>query len=210
MSAVSGVVLAAGTSSRFGRDGTKGRQRGHIKQLFELDGRPLVRRVVEAALGSQLAEVIVVLGHASERVAQILNGLEVQRVDNPNFSLGQSTSVVAGLAHVTHEAAAAMFLPADQPLLSSRLIDRLIDAYHAGSRIVVPVHKGQRGAPVIFDRAFFGELERLEGDAGGRQLMPRHPGQIAEIEVDDPLELADIDTRADLRGLQQEMAKRSK
>lgn len=192
-SAVSGVVLAAGASSRF---------RG-VKQLLELEGRPLARRVVEAALGSRLAEVIVVLGHASDRVTRTLEGLKVRIVDNPDYRLGQSTSVVAGLSQVMPNAAAAVFMPADQPLLSSHLIDRLIDVHQEGGKIGVPVYDGRRGAPVLFDRGFFAELKDLEGDAGGRNLLPRYAAQIVEVRVEDPRELADIDTRDDLRRFEQ-------
>ncbi len=101
----------------------------------------------------------------------------------------------------------ALFMPADQPLVSSRLIDRLIDAHHAGG-IVVPAHRYQRGAPVLFDRAFFAELQDLEGDAGGRRLLPRYPREIVEVEVEDSLELADVDTADDLRRLEEALTTR--
>ncbi len=194
-------MLAAGTSSRLAGDTPK--------QLLELGGRPLLRRVTEAALGSRLAEVVVVLGHASERVASALAGLEVSTVVNLDYQSGQSTSVRAGLAGVAPEASAALFLPADQPLLSSRLIDRLIDAHDAGGEIVVPAHAGRRGAPVLFDRALFTELEGLKGDVGGRALLPRHQKQIVEVEVDDPLELTDVDTEDNLRRLERALNDRS-
>ncbi len=191
----SGVILAAGTSSRFAGA-------SEPKQLLELDGRPLLRRVAEAALGSRLAEVVAVLGHAADRVAGALSGLEVRTVENPDYRRGQSTSVRAGLASVAPAARAVLFLPADQPLVSSRLIDRLIETWEAGAGIAVPVCAGERGAPVLFDRAFFAELAALEGDAGGRRLLPRHPDEIVEVEVEDPAELADVDTVDDLRRLE--------
>ena len=205
-SAISGVVLAAGTSSRFAAKVPK--------QLLELDGRPLVRWVATAALGSRLTEVVAVLGHQATRVGAALEGLAVKAVENPDYARGQSTSVRAGLAAVTPRARAALFVPADQPLLSSRLIDRLIDAYHDAARrgreapIVVPAHRGRRGAPVLFDRSYFAELAALEGDAGGRRLLPRHRSRILEVEVADALELEDTDTAADLARLKGLLAAR--
>ncbi len=191
---VSGVVLAAGTSSRLA---------GGPKQLLELGGRPLVRRVAEAALESRLAEVVVVLGHAAREVAAALDGLDVWKVVNPDYRLGQSTSVRAGLVAATPGTQAAIFLPADQPLVTGGLIDRLIEAWAAGDGgIAVPAWQGRRGAPVLFDRAYFDELGGLEGDTGGRRLLPRHAAAIVEVEVEDPLELADIDTEEDLRRLE--------
>ncbi len=192
---VSGVVLAAGMSSRFA---------GEVpKQLLVLGDRPLLRWVAEAAICSRLAEVVVVLGHAPEQVAGALAGLDVTHERNPDYPRGQRTSVRAGLAGVASEARAALFMLADQPLLSSQLIDRLIDAHLAGGKIVVPTHARRRGAPVLFDRAFFAELAALEGDAGGRKLLPHHRSRIVEVEVEDPLELADVDTEEDLKRLAQ-------
>ncbi len=193
-SRVAGIVLAAGAPSRLAGE--------MPKQLLELGGRPLVWRAAETALAARLDEVVVVLGHAARRVATALGGLDVRTVTNPDFERGQSTSVRAGLAAVAPETRAALFLPADQPLVTSRLINRLIEAWTSGAGVIaVPACQGRRGAPVLFDRAFFGELAQLEGDAGGRKLLPKHADSIVEVEVDDPLELADVDTEEDLRRL---------
>ena len=199
---VSGIVLAAGASRRM--------DAGPPKQLRELSGEPLVRRVVKAALASRLGEVVVVLGHAAKEVAGALAGLEVPTVDNPDHRRGQSTSVRAGLAAIDPGAGAALFMPADQPLLSCRLIDRLIGTYRRdGGPIVVPTWEGRRGSPTLFDRSLFFELERLTGDTGGRSLLPRYRASIIEVPVDDPEELADVDTESDLRRLEKELLRRS-
>ncbi len=191
---VAGIVLAAGTSTRL--------ERPTPKQLLELGGEALVRRVVRAALASRLEEVIVVLGHAATEVARAVDDLDVQTVENPDYPLGQSTSVRAGLSRVAPECGAALFIPADQPLLSSDLIDRLLVTYRqSGGPIVVPTHSGQRGAPVLFDRSLFIELAQLIGDTGGRSLMTTYRNRIIEVPVDDPLELADVDTVSDLERL---------
>ncbi len=192
---VAGIVLAAGTSSRLA---------GTVpKQLLEIGGRPLLRRAAQAALASRLAEVVVVLGHASRKVAAALEGLDVRTVENPDFRHGQSTSVRAGLAAVAPGAQAALFLPADQPWVTGRLIDRLIDEWApVDGAIVVPTWQGRRGAPVLFDRALFGELAALEGDVGGRVLLHLHASRVVEVEVDDPLVLADVDTEEDLKRLE--------
>ena len=192
---VSGIVLAAGVSTRMG---------GAVpKQLLELEGEPLVRRVAKAALASRLAEVVVVLGHRAPSVADALAGLEVRTVVNPDFRQGQSTSVRAGLAAISSDARAVVVMPADQPLLSPALIDRLLDAFAASAgRIVLPVCRGRRGAPVLFDRSLFFELEKLEGDTGGRAVLPRYRQEVHELRVEDPLELADVDTEEDLRRLE--------
>ncbi len=184
---VSGVILAAGPSTRFGDAGPK--------QLLPFRGEPLVRRIARQALASQLEEVVVVVGYRSEEVRGALQGLAVRIVDNPRWESGQSSSVKVGLRSVDARAGAAMFLPADQPYLTSAVIDRILQAYQrSGGPIVVPVFRGQRGAPVLFDRALFGELARIEGDRGGRQLFADHPEEIVEVTLPSRRALLDVDT----------------
>ena len=192
--AVSGVVLAAGDSSRLG---------GEVpKQLRTFSGEALVRHAVRAATRSQLQEVLVVVGHASRQVTEAVSDFDVRIIDNPDFLSGQSSSVRAGLAGIAAEAAAALFIPGDQPLLSSQLIDRVITTYDAsGEPIVVPICEGRRGAPVLFGRELFFELERLTGDTGGRSVISRYPASIVELEVNHAFELADVDTENDLQRL---------
>lgn len=187
-----GVVLAAGGSRRFG---------GPLpKQLVEIDGEPVVRRTARVALAAGLERVVVVTGHAAGRVRRALDGLGVQLVHNPAWSEGQSGSVRAGLAAVAAGAAAAAFVPCDQPFLTAELIDRLI-ARHAkgGAVIVAPSCGGRRGAPVLIDRELFSEIEGITGDAGARQLFARHP--VAEVELDDRAPLLDFDDPSELRRL---------
>ena len=192
---VAGVVLAAGRSERFG---------GRPKQLLELGGVSLLQRVVRAALASRLRQVVVVVGHAAPQMRRELAGLGVDQVENTAHAQGQSTSVRAGLERVDPGARAAIFLPADQPFLSSALVDRLIEAYEeTGRPIVRPRAGSRRGAPVLWDRSLFPELAALSGDAGGRQLLPRHAEAVLEVEIEDPLELADVDTMDDYRRLRE-------
>ena len=187
---ISGILLAAGRSIRFGRP----------KQLLEIDGEPLVRRVVRQALASSLAGLRVVVGEAAADIRVALRDLDVTVVDNPRFAEGQSTSVRAGLRDLDPDVRGAMFLPSDQPFLTTELIDSLIDAQRrTGARIVVPVHGGSRGSPVLFDRSLFFELEKLTGDVGGRRVMPGYPDDIVEVPVADSRVLMDIDTPDDLR-----------
>ena len=193
-STVSGVLLAAGASRRFGAD--------LPKQLWPVAGEALVRRVARRALGSRLSEVIVVVGHQADRVTAALAGLPVRIVENAAHSSGQASSVRAGLEAVSGAASGSLFLPVDQPHLDSRLIDGLIELFEAtGGPIVVPTFGGARGAPVLFARSLFPELERLEGDAGGRRLFPLHADEIIELPLADSAALKDVDTPEDRQRL---------
>lgn len=182
-----GVVLAAGLSSRF--------PGGRAKQLLDFYGEPMVRRVARNALASRLAGVIAVVGHQADAVRAALEGLPVEIAANPDHAEGLSTSVRAGVARVPAVAAAALFLPADQPLVGPALLDRLVETYRrTGGPIVEPRFAGRRGSPVVIGRELFGELATLTGDVGGRALVARHPEWVVALPVDDPTPLLDADS----------------
>lgn len=190
---VSGVVLAAGSSRRFG---------GEPKQLIVCDGEALVRRAAGVARASSLSEVLVVVGFREPEVAAAVADLEVTVVSNPDFEEGQSTSVRAGLAAADPGAEAILFLPCDQPFLTAEVLDRLLAAYAAtGGPIVAPSFAGRRGAPALFDRALFAELAALSGDVGGRRVIAAHPEAVIEVPLEDERPLLDVDEPADLDAL---------
>ncbi|WP_338823811.1 Molybdenum cofactor guanylyltransferase [Moorella humiferrea] len=184
------VVLAAGAGERFGGG----------KQLLLLAGRPMVRRVVDITLAAAEGEVVVVLGHEAGKVAAALAGLPVNLVYNPNYRLGLSTSLQAGLTALGPECRAALFVLADQPGITPAVINKLIGAYRQGDKkIIVPVYRGRRGNPVLLDRALWPQVMALQGDVGGREIIRACPFEVQEVEVDCPGILRDIDTPADYR-----------
>jgi molybdenum cofactor cytidylyltransferase len=94
--------------------------------------------------------------------------------------------------------AAALFLPVDQPFVPPVLLQRLIDAWRQGARLVASAVDGKvRGAPAIFDRTLFPELGQLEGDVGARSLLQKYRHELIAIPATAD-ELRDIDTPADL------------
>ena len=189
--AIDGVLLAAGSSSRFGS--------GVPKQLVELGGEPLVLRAAVALVRSNLRHVTVVTGSHDEEVRRVLRGLGVLFVHNPSWEEGQSTSVRAGLRSVDRSAHAACFVPCDQPFLDAATVDRLVRSFDPDCRpIVVPTFGGRRGAPVLFARQFFEELLTIEGDQGGRQLLSKHADLVSEVELAHEKPLLDVDTMDEL------------
>ena len=204
---VTGIVLAAGLSTRFeaecGQDArvprTKATGAAVPKQLYRIDGETLVRRVCREALASNLAQVILVTGHARRRIGAEVADLDLRVVHNPDYKDGQSGSVRRGLARVPGGAAGAMFLPIDQPGLDAAVIDRLLGAFRGPASIVVPTFRGRRGAPVTFGSTRFGDLDRLRGDQGARQLLDHLAAYVIEVELDSELPLLDIDTAAEAR-----------
>jgi len=194
MSRVAVVLLAAGLSRRFGSP----------KQLFEVEGKPMVRHMAEMALKSRAGRVIVVTGAARGEVEAALAGLPVELAFNADFASGQSSTVRCGLAAALEDIRhpdAILFLPVDMPFLRAATLDRLIEAWQQERpAAVVPTYAGKRGAPVLWDRRAFAGLAALAGDQGGRALLPRYAGEIREIAIDDAQEGRDFDYRCDFAG----------
>ena len=183
---IAAIVLAAGRSSRMGSN----------KLCAMLDGKPLVRHVADAALGSQASPVLVVTGHEQTRVEAALQGLSVVFIHNPVFAEGLAGSLKAGIGAVGDGPDGAVILLGDMPRVSPSLIDRLIDAYREGGPwdVVVPVRQSRRGNPVLIGRSLFGDMGRLEGDHGARSLFSTKPVRVREVEVNDAGIFLDADT----------------
>jgi molybdenum cofactor cytidylyltransferase len=169
---------------------------GPNKLIEQIGGRPLVRMAAEVALASRARPVIVVTGHERERVEAALTDLKVQKVHNPDFAAGLSTSLKAGLAAVSADVDGAVICLGDMPQVRAALIDRLLGAFdpERGALIVVPTFDGKRGNPVVWSRRFFPELMALEGDVGARHLIARYSEAVTEVPVTDQAALIDIDT----------------
>jgi len=199
MTQIAGVVLAAGGSTRFGA----------TKQLLDWNGVPLVAHVTDNALAAGLEPVIVVLGHAAEKVHAALGNRPVRVAVNWRWQEGLSTSVRIGTALVPLAADGALFLQCDQPLANPHLLRRLVARfYDAACRAVYTRHDGQQRTPVLFARSLFPELSGISGDEGGRSIIARHAAEAVAVAVDDPDLVADIDIPRDYRRLKARAASR--
>ena len=183
---VAAVILAAGSSSRFGRP----------KQLLDWDGRPLILSAVDTAWAAGLNPVIVVLGAFADEIEPVLSSRPIQIQRNYHWTEGISSSIRTGVSTLPGDVDAAVFIPGDQPLLTSGFLQDLVHRYaETGKSIVIPRDvEGQRGNPVLFDRKFFSELSHLSGDAGGRRLFDKYPDEITYQPVTDASVLMDVDT----------------
>jgi molybdenum cofactor cytidylyltransferase len=189
---VAAIVLAAGGSSRMGQP----------KQLLPIDNRPMVRYVTEAVAASDLEQVIVVTGAHARAVEAALTGLPVELVRNVSWSKGMSSSMRSGLRALRPAVQAVLVVLGDQPGLTATLLQSLVARYRATrAPIVVPVYRGRRGNPVLFDRALFPELLAVQGDQGGRAIVIRHQDRMEHVEVDDPAVVMDVDSPRDYDGL---------
>jgi molybdenum cofactor cytidylyltransferase len=194
---IAAIVLAAGQSRRTGR---------RNKLLAEIDGQPMVARVVDAVAASAAATVVVVSGFEAERLGAALAGRDLTIVHNPRFDEGLSTSLRTGLGALTQSGArvdGVMVCLGDMPGVKSRHIDALISAFDPleGRAICVPVYQGKRGNPVLWGASLFAEIAGVAGDVGARHLIGEHAEVVCEVAIDDPGVLLDVDTPEALAAL---------
>ncbi len=189
---ITALILAAGQSSRMGQH----------KLLLPLLGKPLVLHAVDTALASEVDEVLVVVGYHAEAVRATIADRPVRVIENPAYAQGQSTSLRAGIAALAPATEAVIILLADQPLVTQAILQALIHTWqHTGKPIVVPFYNGQRGNPVLFARTLFTELLGVTGDQGGREVLQRHPQEIAPVQIADALAAQDLDTWQEYQAL---------
>jgi molybdenum cofactor cytidylyltransferase len=185
---LSAIILAAGESKRMGKP----------KQLMPLGNSTLLEQAIDNLLNSSVDETIVVLGHKAEEITEKIANKPVKVVINPDYQQGMSTSIIAGLIMVDPRSQAVMLALGDQPLVTSRTINQLIEAFIKHNKgIAVPTYRGRRGHPIIFDIKYKAELFKLKGDIGGREIIQNYPKDVFMVAVDSESVISDIDTKED-------------
>jgi molybdenum cofactor cytidylyltransferase len=198
VSGIAAIILAAGLGSRFG---------GPSKPLALFRGRPMLAHALDAAAAARTDPVIVVTGHAQEAVRRVCEAAfgPVRLVENPDYASGLASSLKAGFAALPHDAAGAVILLADMPLVSADVIDRLVAAFEDDPQAsaVIPVNEGRRGNPVLLSARLADAIMQLEGDRGAGQIL-RNRDDICEVPVADVAVLADVDTPEALAGIERD------
>lgn len=192
---VAAVVLAAGTSSRMGRN----------KLFLQLGGTSVLRRAVATALEAGLDPVIVVLGHESERARAELAGSPCTTVVNPDYARGMNTSVGAGVAAVPGDAAGAVLMLADMPLVDAGMLRALVERHRAsGAPLVVSTYGDVLAPPILYGRALLPELSALDPEGCGKRVVKQHRGEAVELSWP-PSALSDLDLPEDVERVRAQM-----
>jgi molybdenum cofactor cytidylyltransferase len=175
-----GLILAAGESSRMGSP----------KALLEFRGETFLDRLIRC-FSAKCSPVIVVLGHEPEVIrAGVRSAGGAVFVLNPDYQLGQFSSMQCGLRAVPNEADGVVFTPVDHPNVEPGTIARLMES---GARIAIPQYLGRHGHPVLFARSLIPEFLELGPDSQARTVTHRHASEIRYIDIADPGILDDID-----------------
>ena len=183
---ISGVVLAAGTSSRFGT----------TKQIVVLGSKPLVVHAIDALRDAGVGETIVVVGHDRKAVEAVLPA-DVLVVRNPAYRDGQATSLAAALHDVADDSEAAIVLQADQPGITADDLRSLIAGFRETRAQIARLRYLDGPGPALLSREIYAEAGHLHGDAGARLLIASHPEWVHEVLLERRAP-RDIDTPDDL------------
>jgi CTP:molybdopterin cytidylyltransferase MocA/pimeloyl-ACP methyl ester carboxylesterase len=184
---IAAIILAAGGSQRFGSP----------KQLVEYRGENIVRRSARAAHEAGLEPVIVVAGEEAKEIENLIEGIPVELVRNPNWRNGQASSLRAGVVQAMAAGSdAALVMLADQPLVDAGCIRHMMKKFDRDHQLVAAAYSGTIGVPALFGAQYFGALLELTGDAGAGRWLRDNRESVTTIEM--PEAAVDIDTPADL------------
>jgi molybdenum cofactor cytidylyltransferase len=188
MSKLSIVILAAGASRRL----------GYSKLTVRIDGERAVRRTVRLFVEADVGEITVVTGFEKDVLEHTLEGLPVNFVHNLNHETGMAGSVRASLPAIA-DATLVLFHLGDKPFITVDAIHKVIDAYRAENRgIIVPIHKGEKGHPVLIDlQKYRPEIGEVEGEGGLRDLVTSHLDDVLFLESEEGT-ILDLDTEDDV------------
>ncbi len=203
MKRIAAVILAAGVSRRL----------GYNKLTVKVDGESVLRRSVKPFLRADIGEVFLVTGHDRESVEQEMRGLPVRLIHNPQYLRGMSTSVAVTLPFLG-SVDGVLFHLGDKPFVQAGTISAIIAKFlQDPSRIIVPLFRGERGHPILFNGLFLqGTAGILKGDVGLREVIEKHKRDVVSIEGDEGT-VFDIDTVSQIdclreRGYRVEESKR--
>jgi molybdenum cofactor cytidylyltransferase len=189
---VEAIILAAGLSTRMGSD----------KMALKVSGQTVLNKTLIETLNSRIGKIVTITrpGLDLDMVEQYSRFFKKDVTNVSNFwpEEGMSLSIKLGLTQVGVEAKAVMIILADQILLNTFLIDKLVgESLGNSDKIVVPSIFGRKTTPVIFPASFFNKLRKISGDKGGKEILAMEGRMIHTVELGQKYDDTDIDTPED-------------
>ena len=166
------------------------------KQLLRWQGEYFINHAISVAGESALDQVVVVLGCHAEKIQAVIHDADVGILRNDEWKSGLGSSIRAGILAMGKEIDAAIILLADQPFVTSELINTLIEeATNTSVEVVATRVDGVQCNPVLFKQHLFQKLARLSGDRGAKMMLSDH--KVKWVDWKDVRVLIDIDTPQD-------------
>lgn len=182
------IIPAAGMSSRM----------AVFKPLLPLGHGTIIEKVISTFKAAGVEDIIVVVGHRMQQLAEVLKEKNVRIIENPGYKSGMFTSVKAGVAHLHPNSRAFFLLPGDIPLVRSRTIASLAQAYHrnAGS-LIYPVFNDKRGHPPLIPADLAPHILHWQGEGGLKACLNSTARPFVDLPVADRHILQDMDYHED-------------
>lgn len=182
------IILAGGESKRMKAP----------KMLLPFKGKTIIEKVIENVTSSDVHKTVVVLGAEHDTIIKVITGLPVTHCYNDNYKEGMLSSVKCGFRSLPDDFEAVLVFQGDQPMIRPLAVNKVINAWRkSGKGIVVPVFEKKRGHPLLIDRKYKEEIEKLNDGEGLRSLAIKFHGDVLEVDVNTPEILRDIDTQED-------------
>ncbi len=191
-STIGAIVLAAGAAARIGH---------RPKCLLELNGEPLIQRVLRALATSGIDNIVIVLGHYAERIKPIVINFPAVLVHNPTPDAGQNASLHCGLRALPPNLETIIVALADQPLLDNNDVADLLLAFQhrpATTEVLVPTVDNLPGNPVLFSAAVAETILARDGSYGCKQWQSDYPEHVYRWQTANAHYRIDIDTPGDI------------
>lgn len=185
MTEITGVLLAAGQSTRFGSN----------KLLAEINHRPLVLHA--AASLSPCSRLLAVVRRDDMELQRLLNEVSIELIFNDRKDSGMGASIACGVAASKHSQGWCV-LPADMPFVLPSTTQHIIDALQHNATLAAAFYNGRRGHPMGFGHQLVSELMALDKEPGARGLVENNIQRLIMIKTNDAGILVDIDTPEDL------------
>ena len=193
MKGLSVLILAAGAARRMNQ----------AKMLLPFGKDTILQTIIEHAKNIKPDNICIVTGFYHQEIIAKIQDDQVQFFYNELWEEGMSSSIKKGLSNLVSqnpEMLAILILVADQPFISSNLLNEMIQLQEqTGKGIVAASYAGVSGTPVLFSSYHFSNLEKLAGDKGARSILHQYQNEL--ITVDFPLGEIDIDTEDDYHKL---------
>lgn len=183
------IILAAGGSTRMGEP----------KQLIQLHGKSLIRKITETVLATKCQHVYVVVGSDVCQITDELNQYDIELVTNDIWKEGIASSIRAGVNAVltsNQNFSAILIVLVDQFYVNTALLNKLIEEYRNGAKIVSCFYDNAPGVPALFDCEYFNDLLSLRGDRGAKDILKKNQNKIAYIDFQEGI--YDMDSKTDL------------
>ena len=171
---ISAILLAAGESKRMN---------GENKLIKKINKVPLIKHSVKNILNSSIDELIIVIGHQSEKIKKIIDkNRKIKFVYNRRYKDGMASSIKTGLQNLSIKTQAFFICLGDMPDINKEIYNELIEQLK-NNKIIVPTYKNKQGNPVLFSISQKEKIMTIEGDIGAKKILEKNSEVILNFEI---------------------------